>query len=324
MRMLEQAGINNKEDKELEEFAEEAKASAVNTTPSNIPKNTNAAPKAEELAERYKKILLELGFHKKQNGDDKEQYVKKEEELVIGCTFTESLKTGKLWAFKGKNFLEPGDVKKLKIVQAFYNVREGNKTIETVTGELGIKKDEKIVPFSKNSEIERKMGTKRWEKKGGYYHMRGHDEADAWLVQQWGNEMGVSTKIITAEQDEKGVKVIVRAEKDEQFVDAVVIHDFKTSSEVITFETIENMERERKNAIEGYDDVGRPILVSEARYRMYKRFIKFKNFAARDAATKAGRIATLKIMNRDWRDAEEIESEGAEVRSVNEGYGGKN
>jgi hypothetical protein len=113
--------------------------------------------------------------------------------------------------------------------------------------------------------------------------------------------MGFSTKIITAEQDDKGVKVIVRAEKDEQFVDAVVIHNFKTSSEVIAFETIENMEKEHKKAIEGYDDDGRPILVP------------------RDAATKAGRIATLKIMNRDWREVEEIEAEAAEVRAVNEG-----
>lgn len=282
-------------------------------------KEIKEAPKAEDKAERYKKILVDLGFHKKQNGDDKAQYVKKEGEIVIGRTFTEKLPTGKFWALENNKFLNEPEVKKLKIVRAFYAIRDGNKTIEEVVKELGIKEDKAVVPFGKGGAIERKIGTIKWEKKGGFYPVRGHNEADAWLVQQWGNEMGFSTKIITAEQDDKGVKVIVRAEKDEQFVDAVVIHNFKTSSEVIAFETIENMEKEHKKAIEGYDDDGRPILVPEAKYRIYKRFIKFKNFAARDAATKAGRIATLKIMNRDWREVEEIEAEAAEVRAVNEG-----
>ena len=282
-----------------------------------VKKEIEAAPKADD-AERYKKILVDLGFHKKQNGDDKVQYVKKEGEIVIGRTFSEKTPTGMFWALENNKFLDPPVVKELKIVRAFYAIREGNKTIEDVMNELGIKKEKEIVPYDKGGAIDRKIGTIKLEKKGGYYKVRGHDEADAWLVQQWGNEMGFSTKIITAEQDEKGVKVVVRAEKEGQFVDAVVIHDFKTSSEVIAFETIENMEKEHKKAIEGYEEDGRPILVPEAKYRIYKRFIKFKNFAARDAATKAGRIATLKIMNRDWREAEEIEAEVAEVRSVNE------
>lgn len=282
-----------------------------------VKKEIEAAPKADD-AERYKKILVDLGFHKKQNGDDKVQYVKKEGEIVIGRTFSEKTPTGMFWALGNNKFLDPPVVKELKIVRAFYAIREGNKTIEDVMNELGIKEDKAVIPFGKGGAIERKIGTIQWEKKGGFYPVRGHNEADAWLVQQWGNEMGFSTKIITAEQDDKGVKVIVRAEKDGQFVEAVVIHDFKTSSEVIAFETIEIMEREHKKAIDGYDDDGRPILVPEAKYRIYKRFIKFKNFAARDATTKAARIATLKILNRDWREAEEIDAEAAEVRAVNE------
>ncbi|MBE9593698.1 MAG: hypothetical protein IMF19_09480, partial [Proteobacteria bacterium] len=122
-----------------------------------------AAPKAEE-AERFKKILLELGFHKKQNGDDKAQYVKKEGEIVIGRTFSEKSPNGKFWALENNNFLDPDVVKKLKIVQAFYDIREGKKTIEEVRDELGIKKEKEIVPYGKGGAIERKIGTISWEK----------------------------------------------------------------------------------------------------------------------------------------------------------------
>jgi hypothetical protein len=114
-----------------------------------IKEEVKAAPKAEE-AERYKEILLDLGFHKKQNGDDKEQYMYKEGNIVIGRTFSEKLPTGKFWALENNSFLDAEEVKELKIVRAFYAVRNGNKTIEEIVKEIGEKEAAKPeVPFTR-------------------------------------------------------------------------------------------------------------------------------------------------------------------------------
>jgi len=111
-------------------------------------KEIKDSTKAEE-AERYKKILLDLGFHKKENGDDKEQYVKKEGDIVIGRTFTEKLPTGKFWALKNNVFLKEPEVKELKIVRAFYALRDGNKTLAEAKKEIGIKEEKKEMPFTR-------------------------------------------------------------------------------------------------------------------------------------------------------------------------------
>jgi hypothetical protein len=103
-------------------------------------KEIKAAPKEEDKAERFKKILLDLGFHKKENGGEsgKEQYIIKDGDIVIGRTFKEELPTGKFWALQNNKFIDETDVKDLKIVQAFYAVREGKKKISEVVKEMGI------------------------------------------------------------------------------------------------------------------------------------------------------------------------------------------
>jgi hypothetical protein len=113
----------DKEDGELEEFAEGI------GKPKAIPANSNLNVKDTSLskAERFKHILLDLGFHKKQNGDDKEQYVKKEGDTVIGRTFTEKLPTGKFWAIQNDDFLREDEVKELDTVHAFYDIRDGKR-----------------------------------------------------------------------------------------------------------------------------------------------------------------------------------------------------
>lgn len=295
--------------------------------PTQPQKNTDVPtqPEDEEEAkedktERYKMILIDLGFRKTENSDDtKEQYIKKDGDITIGRTFTEAQPVGKFWALEGNSFVETADVKKLDIVQAFYEIRDGKKPIEDVKKDTGLILGAKVAPPQNRPQIKREIGAMKLVKKGGYYQAGGHKEPDAWLVQQWGNEAGVSSKLISIEQGDIQVKAIVRAEMGDQFVEAAVIHHFATTREVIALEIIESMERNHKRPIEGYSEDGRPLLSQETNYRIYKRFLRFKNFAARDAVTKAGRIATLKILNCDWREPEEIEAEIAEVRSVNNG-----
>lgn len=272
--------------------------------------------------DRNKDILLGLGFYKKANGGDKEQFVTKEGDITVGRTFSKDYKSGKFWAMHegdlpaNEKFLKDLEVKQLKIVQAFYAVRDKGEDISKYApAEPQRNQRQSLTP---SSGVTREIGVVTHKAKGGYYRVRGHDEPDAWLVAQWANDAGISVEIVTAEQTPTEAKVIVRAKKDGQYVDAVVIHEFTTTMEVVAFETIDNMQRNNKNPIVGYEEDGKPILSDEAKYDIYKRYIKFKNFAIRDATTKASRIAILKLMNRDWREPEEIEAETAEVRSVNE------
>ena len=284
------------------------------------------AKKVEHTAEeidRNKDILLGLGFYKKATGGEREQFITKEGDLTVGRTFSKDYPTGKFWAMHegdlpaNEKFLKDAEVKQLKIVQAFYAVRdEGESISKYAPAEPQRNSRQSLTP---TRGVTREIGVITHKAKGGYYRVRGHDEPDAWLVAQWANDAGISVEIVTAEQTPTEAKVIIRAKKDGQYVDAVVIHEFTTTKDVVAFETIDNMQRNNKNPIVGYEEDGKPILSDEAKYDIYKRYIKFKNFSIRDATTKASRIAILKLMNRDWRDPEEIEAEAAEVRSVNEG-----
>lgn len=274
-----------------------------------------------EEIERNKDILLGLGFHRKANGGDKEQYITKEGDITVGRTFSKDYPAGKNWAMRegdlpaNEKFLKDPEVKKRKIVQAFYAVRDKGEDITKYAPKEPLKN---AIAKPGARAVTREIGVRSHVAKGGFYRVRGHDEPDAWMVQQWANNAGISVEIITAEQTETKAKVVVSAVKDGQYVDAVVIHEFGTTKEVVAFETIDNMQRSNKNPIIGYEEDGKPILSDEAKYDIYKRYIKFKNFSIRDATTKASRIATLKLLNREWRDPEELESEASEVRSVND------
>ena len=274
----------------------------------------------EEEAERYKKILVDLGFSLQEAREEgKEQYALEYGELRVGRTFTEGFPTGKFWARKDGNFLDPSDVKELDIVKGFYAVRDGKKTIKEVAPKKEAATSEEVIPYEKPTEIKREIGAISLKKKGGYYQVAGHKEPDAALVQQFANDSGVNLKIISVEQNEISAKAVIQAVLNGQTVDAAVIHHFDTSRDVIALEVIESMQRKRMKPIEGYQEDGRPMLSQETNYRIYKRYIRFKNFSLRDAVTKACRIASLKILNKDWRNQEEIESETSEVRLVNRG-----
>lgn len=313
--VIERVEVKEAEEKKMEEEVTKNKGKG---------KTLIQETKSEKI-ERYKTILISLGFDLQEAREEgKIQYTLEYGELRVGRTFTEGFPTGKFWARKDGNFLDSPDVKELSVIKEFYAVRDGKKTIKDVILKNTPTPAPKhisggdVVPYKKAApQINREIGTMKLEKKGGYYRVAGHNEPDAWLVQQWGAEAGVTLRVIYAEQDDKTAKAIVRAQLGDLFVEAAVIHHFNTTREVITLETIDIMERKRKSPVVGIDQDGHPLLSTETMYDIYKRLIRFKNFSVRDAITKASRIATLKILNQDWREPEEIEAEVAEVRSVN-------
>ena len=263
----------------------------------------------EQKKERYIDILVGLGFLKgKEKGDGKERYYYKiNDNSAVGRTFDSRNPLGKFWCKENGEFLK--DCKDLEIAKRFYSIRDGKEKIPEKTKEIA--KRELVT-------AERKIMEGHFKVRGGFYPISGKNEPDAWTVQQWANSSGVSIEVREVTQTKEFAKATVRAYLNKQFADETVIHFFEVSKEILAYEIIAKMYEERKQPIDGYDEEGKPILTAEAMERIYKRFIRFKNFSIRDAISKASRRATLKIINKDWREEAEIDAEKEEVKAVQE------
>ena len=290
-----------KEAKEKKEEKKDIVEEAVAMTPEEFEAEVKEATEdmKEWQREREQEYLRRVGFEEKKR-EDKVQFIKKVGDAIIGRTYNENFKNGKFWGIRNGKQMTDQELKKIEDIQRFYAFRRGE------------------IQMPQPPAVRREVTEKAFERKGGVYKVGGHEEPDAWLVQQWANQAGVSTEVREAIQTDEQAKATVRAYLGAQFVDATVIHKFTISRELIAFEIVEKMEKDGKKAIEGYDEEGRPILTQEAKYRIYKRFIHFRNFAIRDAISKAARIAQLKILNKEWREEEEIEAEASEVKMVHE------
>lgn len=186
-----------------------------------------------------------------------------------------------------------------------------------------------------------KPGNGRIPKKGGFYQVApGKVEADAWRTQEDANEDNISTEIRIAEQNQDYARAIVRAyDTDGHFVDAIVHHDFETignkklmemlkkqlGGEIIKFGPYGKQKR-----IEVFADMSQPFitgengktvpnLTPEGTIKFLDDMFRFKDMSSRDAVTKAMRIAQLKILNKEWRDDDEIMAEEEEVNNINGG-----
>jgi hypothetical protein len=125
----------------------ENKKENITVSPFDAAKTPSSVKHTEEEIERNKTILLGLGFYKKANGPDKEQFIYKADNLTIGRTFSKDYPAGKFWAAREGNlspsekFLKEGEVKELTITKAFYAIRD-----------KGANPDD-YVPVYKNQEI---------------------------------------------------------------------------------------------------------------------------------------------------------------------------
>jgi len=205
----------------------------------------------------------------------------------------------------------------------YFRIKDGtfhNGTTTTTTKENSTESNkEKTTAITKanttNTTIQRDVKHVNFKKLGGIYRVGDKEIADAWLVQQWANEAGISTEVLEFKQTDTYAYAKVRAiNRQGQFVDAVVYHDYDTIKEMFAFD----LYKKYTNAIEDFDENGKPIWTLDFKKRLYERFIRFKVFALRDAITKACRIAQLKLLNKDWREKEEIDAEIIEIKTVNQ------
>ncbi|RLG33788.1 hypothetical protein DRN97_04165 [Methanosarcinales archaeon] len=263
----------------------------------------------KRTVEEEKEYLRRVGFIERRNGD-KTQFIKEIDGVILGRTYNERFRKGRFWGIKDGKMLSDEELKQIGDVKAFYEFREGKREMPELPVPKGEEEMEKVVKTVKKMAM---------EAKGTVYKIGDHEEPSAALVQKWANEAGISVEIKEAIQTDEYAKAVVRCSLNGQVVEDCVIHHFNTAKDRIALEIIEKMEKEGKRAIEGFDEEGRPILTQEAKYRIFKKFIRFKDFAIRDAVSKATRRAELKLLNREWRNQEEIEAEVEEVKVVNRG-----
>ncbi len=181
-----------------------------------------------------------------------------------------------------------------------------------------------------DAQISEEIGLKKtrdyYKHRGDSYKVAGVERPDAHQTQRVANEQGISIVIVRSLQNDDFAEVIVRAYLGEQFVDAIVHHDFKTEYQIKTLEILAKnpeildhwegdipvlKEKAKVTVHEG----GREIQ-KDAKYHIVHTLLSFKRFAIRDARTKAASIAEGMLLNQDFRDQEEKDSEEEEKLDV--------
>jgi len=165
---------------------------------------------------------------------------------------------------------------------------------------------------------------RRWlEERGSSYKVHGNERPDAASIQRISNMRGVSTAVISAVQTKEYAEATVRAYLGNIYVDSVVHHDFENHRRMLI------LERMKKNPdiLDGWNGE-MPIIragakiknasgnLEDARYTIMHSHFAFIEFALRDAVTKAEASAQAKILNQEFREPEDIESEQFEVGLV--------
>lgn len=161
------------------------------------------------------------------------------------------------------------------------------------------------------------------QQRGSHYKVQGKERPDSHMIQKIANKHGISVELIEAIQTDDCAHIVVRGHLSGQYVDAVVHHDFNTEYQMKVIEIV-SKNPEILDHWEGTEPVikqGAKIKVNEngrdvfrdAKYFIVHAPLSFKKFALRDGRTKAAAIAESMLLNQDFRDTEERDSEEAEA-----------
>lgn len=200
-----------------------------------------------------------------------------------------------------------------------------------------------LAPINENSLEEKDMKAVSDNIVGGFYSTNGDNKVpDSRLINFVFNKAKITTEFIREEQTNDYAKFIVRATSpDGSFShEDTVLHHFET---VMNKKLVEMYEKEKelynkkkpfleKNNKEYepifFSDYDNPFvlqsngsiipnLTQKGMMKIFKDMFQFKNFAIRDATTKARARAQKAVLNQDWREQFEIDSEMEEVTEVN-------
>ena len=167
--------------------------------------------------------------------------------------------------------------------------------------------------------------TKNWlTNQGAGYQVQGKYRPDAASIQGAANKNVVSSEILKAIQTKEYAEVIVRTHMGDQYVDTIVHHDFENNRRMLLLE----MASKHPETVSGFSEEGMPIFNPDATfvdnagktkslmYTVMHSLLADINFSLRDATTKAASAGQAKILNREWRSEEEVESEARERELV--------
>lgn len=207
-------------------------------------------------------------------------------------------------------FMDQGqDVNLIPVLQYFKTERDKILGASDLPAKNELRKDS-IITTSEVSKAKNFL-----ENRGKTYRVRGNERPDAHRIQNVANERGISIEIIESVQTADYARVVVRGRIGDQFVDAVVHHDFATEYQLKTMEIIEK----NRDILDHYDGVI-PVIkdgatiktdnkIIDAKYYLVHALLSFKKFSLRDARTKAAAIAQAMLLNREWREDDEILNE---------------
>lgn len=168
--------------------------------------------------------------------------------------------------------------------------------------------------------------------RGGFYDAGQGKVPDAWTVQMWANENKIDVVIREHGYTGNGCFCVVEAidNKTGQRVQDIVEHNFDIIRKKRMLDLIDKAIKRadagqkrfkyfkdlKDPVIFGENGEFMPNLTSEGQLHLIKQQVNFENFAIRDAQSKAMSRAVLKILNKEWREEEEIELEQEEVEEV--------
>jgi len=175
-------------------------------------------------------------------------------------------------------------------------------------------------------EIEKAKTRKFLENRGESYKVRGTERPDAHAIQHAANDAGVCIEIIEARQTAECCHVVVRGHLGDQYVDAVVHHDFELERRLKIME----MTAKNPEILDHYDGLN-PVIKTDAKitiveyektkvvnamYYIVHSVLTQQKFSIRDARTKAASIAEAMLLNKEHQTREEKASEYEERETV--------
>lgn len=201
------------------------------------------------------------------------------------------------------------------------------KTLEqkekVMSGELTITKPGANVPAKKSDheldmEIEKAKAKRYLETQGGSYKVNGAEVPDSARIQNIANDAGICVGILESEQNQVFARVRVRGILGKQSVEGEVWVDFDTEMKLLMMEFI-NKNKGVLDHFEGLDPVfidGAQIkqgdIFVDAKYALVHAMLTLRKFAIRTATTKASKIVQMKLLNKEFREKEEIAEEKSE------------
>jgi hypothetical protein len=167
-----------------------------------------------------------------------------------------------------------------------------------------------------------------WRKKQARsYSVAGKNAPNAFSVSEEANKRGLSTQIMDSGRTKELVWGHVRVTDPAtgQYREDRVSHEKETFVILKAWEDANSQAKFQKGLIIGIADNSMPELNPEIRIKgmpaqlwLTMQVMRSWSFADRDAITKAERRAQLKMLNREWREDDEIVLEQEEERAVQE------